>query len=195
MAASTTVAGDTRQRILLATLRLIGQHGVAALSNRRIAAESGVALGSLTYHFPSQSELLREALLLYVHEEVLRLRALAAEVRASEPSAASAAAEVERIIAGSAGRLEEVAELELHLQAYRDPALQDASERCFAAYEEVAAAALGALGVPEPERHAPTVVAVMCGLGVRRLGSGSHDAAGTAEALLTVVRGAMAGGC
>jgi hypothetical protein len=36
-------------------------------------------------------------------------------------------------------------------------------------------------------------VALMCGLGVRRLGTGEHHAAGTADALLTVLRGARAG--
>jgi hypothetical protein len=46
------------------------------------------------------------------------------------------------------------------------------------------------LDVPEPERHARTVVALLCGLGVRRLGTGEHEAAGTADALLTIVRGA-----
>ncbi|HEY1688465.1 MAG TPA: TetR family transcriptional regulator [Solirubrobacteraceae bacterium] len=188
----TTNSGGTRERILRSTLLLIGEHGIGAVSNRRIAAESDVALGSLTYHFPNQTQLLREALLLYVHDEVQRLEAIAAELRTSRPDAAEVATEVERIVARSASRLEEIAELELHLQASRDPALQEASQRCFAAYEVLAAAALDALGVPEPQRHARTVVAVMCGLGVRRLGSGRHDAAGTADALLTVVAGARA---
>jgi TetR/AcrR family transcriptional regulator, regulator of biofilm formation and stress response len=187
---ATSTANDTRERILRATLRLIGEEGIGAISNRRIAAASQVALGSLTYHFPSQTRLLREALLLYVHEEVERMRQIAAELRLTGPSAASAAAEVERIVARSSSRLEEIAELELHLQASRDPELQDASERCFAAYEELAAAALGSLGVPDPQRHARAVVAVMCGLGVRRLGSGRGDAEGTADALLTIVAGA-----
>lgn len=187
---ATSTANDTRERILRATLRLIGEHGIGAISNRRIAAASQVALGSLTYHFPSQSRLLREALLLYVHEEVQRMQEIAAELRLTGPSAASAAAEVERIVARSSSRLEEIAELELHLQASRDPELQEASERCFAAYEELATAALDSLGVPSPQRHARAVVAVMCGLGVRRLGSGRNDAEGTAEALLTIVAGA-----
>ncbi len=192
MAAAT--ANDTRERILRATLRLIGEHGIGAISNRRIAAASEVALGSLTYHFPSQSELLREALLLYVHEEVGRMQEIAAELRRAAPTPASAAAEVEAIVARSSSRLEEIAELELHLQASRDPALQEASERCFAAYEELAAVALSALNVPDPQRHARAVVAVMCGLGVRRLGSGRSDAEGVAQALLTIVAGASVQG-
>lgn len=86
----------------------------------------------------------------------------------------------------------EVAELELHLEASRDPALQDASGRCFAAYEDFAAAVMEALDVPDPEIHARTVVALLIGLTVRRLGTGVHDARGTADALMTIVRGAHA---
>lgn len=184
-------ATDTRARILHATLRVIAAGGIAAVSNRRVAAEAGVALGSLTYHFRSQSDLLRDSLLLYAEEEVARLNALAAELRgATPPSAEQAAAVVEQIAARGSGRPEEIAELELHLHASRDPELHSASQRCFGAYEDFAAAALEALGVPEPERHARTVVALMCGLGVRRLGTGEHHAEGTADALLTVVRGA-----
>jgi AcrR family transcriptional regulator len=181
---------DTRKRILASTLRLIGEHGVGEVSNRRVAAAAGVALGSLTYHFPSQTQLLREALLLYVGEEVARLQSIAAELRSSEPTAAQVAGEVQRIVERSSTRLEQVAELELHLHASRDPDLQEASARCFAAYEDLAAAALEALDVPDPARHARTVVAVMCGLGLRRLGTGEREATGTADALLTIVRGA-----
>ncbi len=192
-------ATDTRARILHATLRVIAAGGVGAVSNRRVAAEAGVALGSLTYHFPSQTDLLRESLLLYAAEEVARLESLAAELRAGTgaggegPSAEQAAAVVEQVAARDAGRPEEIAELELHLHASRDPALHEASRRCFGAYEDFAAAALEALGVPQPARHARTVVALLCGLGVRRLGTGEHAAEGTADALLTLIRGASAG--
>jgi DNA-binding transcriptional regulator YbjK len=186
-------ATATRVRILHATLRVIADGGIAAVSNRRVAAEAGVALGSLTYHFPSQTELLRDTLLLYVEEEVARLNRLAAELRARGASAEQVAAAVERTVAGGAGRPEEIAELELHLHASRDPALHEASQRCFGAFEDFAAAALEALEVPDAARHARTVVALLCGLGVRRLGTGRLDAEGTAEALLTVVRGARAG--
>ena len=87
-----------------------------------------------------------------------------------------------------------MAELELHLKASRDPDLQEASRRCFAAYESVAAAALEALRVPEPARHAPVIVALLTGLSVMRLGGGRPDAAGLADALRTLVRGAVAEG-
>lgn len=190
--ASPAAAGDTRDRLLHATLRLIGEHGVASVSNRRVASAAGVALGSLTYHFPDQTELLRESLLLHVQEEVERLTAIAAELRRTTHTAAEVAAAVEGIVGRRSNRMDQLAELELHLHAARDRALQDASRRSFAAYEDFAAAALEALSVPHPAKHAGAVVALMTGLAVRRLGTGRHDAAGTADALMTIVQGAAA---
>lgn len=185
-------APQTRERILRATLTLLAEEGTAALSNRRIAAKAGVALGSLTYHFPSQASLLRESLLLYVHEEVARLEEIAAELRDRDPGAEEVAREVEALIARPGGGPGPLAELELHLQAARDPELQEASARCFAAYQGLAAGALAGLGVADPDRHAPAVVALITGLGVRRLGTGAADSEAVTDALLTLLRGARA---
>jgi AcrR family transcriptional regulator len=185
-------APETRERILRATLALLAEEGTAALSNRRIAAAADVSLGSLTYHFPSQAELLRESLLLYVNEEVERLEAVAAALRARNPAPEEVAADVEALIGRPSGGPGPLAELELHLQAARDPELQEASARCFAAYEGLAASALGTLGVADPARHASAFVALITGLGVRRLGTGAADTEAVTTALLTLLRGALA---
>lgn len=160
------------------------------MSNRRIAAEAGVSLGSLTYHFPSQEDLLRESLALFVEEEVSRLEQVAAGLRARDATPAEVATEVRRLAADGAGRPERAAELELYLHAARDPALRDASRRSFAAYEGVAAAALAAFGIDEAGRHARTVVALMIGMSVRTQGTGEDDASGLVDALATILRGA-----
>lgn len=186
---ATAAPPDTRERILRTTVELIADEGVSAVTNRRVAGAAQVSLGSLTYHFPSQVDLLRESLLLFVGEEVERQEAIAVALRGRRPSVEEVAVEVERIVQESGSRVQQLAEIELHLQAARDPELREASRRCFEAYEGVAATALELLGVPHPERHARTVVATMYGMGLRRLGTGA-DASGVAEALLTIVRGA-----
>lgn len=187
---ATIAPPDTRERILRATVELIGREGLSAVTNRRVASTAGVALGSLTYHFSSQVDLLRESLLLFIGEEVARQEAIAADLREHPLSAERVTAEVQRIVEESSSRILLLAEIELHLQAARDPALQEASLRCFEAYESVAVTALETLDVPEPERHARSVVALMYGMGLRRLGTGSEDASGVADGLLTMVRGA-----
>lgn len=178
-----------RERILRATMQLIADGGVAAVTNRRVAATAGVSPGSLTYHFTSQAELLRESLLLYVEEETRRREGIARELAHACPSVEQVAQAVEQLAASSADIPQQIAELELHLQAARDAELRDASRRCFQAHDKIAAAALGALGVAESERHAPKVVALMTGLAIRRLAEGSDDAQGTSEALLALGRG------
>ena len=153
-----------------------------------------MSLGSLTYHFPSQATLLRESLLLYVGEEVTRLEAIAAGLRSRRPrpSAGEVASEVQQIAAASTDRPEQVASWSCICAPRGIRPSRMSSRRCFAAYEGVAAAALEAFGVPDASRHARTVVAVMTGMGLQRLGAGLHDASGLADALLTVVRGALA---
>jgi AcrR family transcriptional regulator len=187
-------APATREAILRATLALLAGEGTGALSNRRIAAEAGVSLGSLTYHFSSQAALLRESLLLYAGEEVERLETIAAALRAREPGPEEVAREVESLIARPTGGPGPLAELELHLQSARDPELQEASRRCFAAYDAFAADALASLGVPDPARHAGAVVALITGLSLRRLGTGAADSEAVTDALLTYLRGAFAPG-
>jgi len=182
-------AVGVRERMLRATLKLIADGGVAAVTNRRVASTAGVSLGSLTYHFASQAQLLRESLLLHVEEETARRKRIARELAEENPGVQQAAEAVERLVAVPSEIPQQIAELELHLQAARDPELREASQRCFEAHEQIASAALGALGIRDGKRHAPAVVALMTGLAVRRLAAGGEDAQGTADALLSLVSG------
>ncbi|WP_199430939.1 TetR/AcrR family transcriptional regulator [Qaidamihabitans albus] len=181
---------NTREAILRAALRVIGEQGVAGLTNRRICAEAGVALGSLTYHFPSQTELLRQAMLLFAEDETRRLAALAEEHRAGEMTVERAAVAVDAVLERMPLRVDEIASLELFLQAGRDPALRDATTRCFAAYDELAVTILRTLGVNAPERLTGPVVALVMGLQLRRLATGAAPATPAADALTMLVRGA-----
>ncbi len=186
--ASGDVVG-VRERMLRATLKLIADGGVAAVTNRRVAATAGVSLGSLTYHFASQAQLLRESLLLHVEEETARRQQIAQELAEAKSDVQQVAEAVEQLVAVPSEIPQQIAELELYLQAARDPELREASRRCFEAHEQIASAALSTLGIPDGKRHAPAVVALMTGLAVRRLAAGGQDAQGTSEALLALVRG------
>jgi len=61
-------ANRRRRRILDASLRVIADGGIDALTHRRVAAEAGVALGSTTYYFRSRQELICEAFRHYLRE-------------------------------------------------------------------------------------------------------------------------------
>lgn len=184
--------GAGRERILDAVIEVVAEEGIGAVSNRRVAAAAGVSLGSLTYHFPSQQDLLREGLRRYVGAEVRRIEAVAKELRDRRLAPEALGAEIERLTALAAGRPELLAELELHLRAARDPELRQASRECFEAYEGLAEAAMAVLGVPEPERHSSHVINLMMGTGLKQLGTGKHDGDGLGEALQTIAQGAIA---
>jgi TetR/AcrR family transcriptional regulator, regulator of biofilm formation and stress response len=179
----------TRERILHSVLRVIGTEGVGCVTNRRIAREAGVSLGSLTYHFVSQRELLREAMLLFVAEEAERITALAegAPVTSPPTSLAEAAALVERVAVDTRCGHEQLAPLELYLQAGRDPSLRDAATACFEAYDRIATTVLTRLGVPSADRLAGPVVALLTGLQLRRLATGGPGATGVADAVTMLV--------
>ena len=79
-----------------------------------------------------------------------------------------------------------IAKLELYLQATRDPTLREAALRCFSAYDALAASALSAMGLANPQQIAPIMVAIIDGLQLRRLASG-EDHLQIAEPLTTML--------
>lgn len=180
---------EARRRLLEATLDVVGTEGIAAVTNRRVATRAGVSLGSLTYHFASQAELLREALILQVDQEVQRIEAITARIGEPGVDLQQLVAEAERVVTETAEDPAQLAELDLHLYAAREPALREASARCFAAYDELAATALRALGIDAADARAHLVVAMLNGLALRRLALRASDAGGVAEALMVLVRG------
>ena len=182
---------SARDQIVQAALRLIGERGIGAMTNRAVARAAGVSLGSLTYHFPSQEDLLREAMHTFVDEEIARITAYARALADSGMAPTEAPDEVEKAVIGFANGPEQVANLELHLHAARDPALRETSVRSVEAYDRLAAAVLTALGIPDAERHAPAIVAMLYGLAVRRLATGDTAATGTADAFRLLLLGAL----
>lgn len=157
---------SVRDRILAAALELIGSHGVGGVTNRKIAATAGVSLGSVTYHFATQRDLLTEALLHFVHTEAARLAAVAERASADVSTVDEAAAVVARI----AGAGPELAPFELYVHSGRDRAMRPAAADSFAAYDGLAATILRGMGMPET--LAPAVVALVLGLQLRRLATG-----------------------
>ena len=57
-----------RDRVITATLNLITDEGVDAVTHRRVASLAGVSPGTTTYHFAGRAELLRESFLAYLEQ-------------------------------------------------------------------------------------------------------------------------------
>ncbi|MBB5954934.1 DNA-binding transcriptional regulator YbjK [Saccharothrix tamanrassetensis] len=187
-----TRPAETRQRIISAVLRIIGDDGVAGVTNRRIAQEAGVSLGSVTYHFATQQDLLKASLLHFVTEETRHFGELAKQNRGGCADFRQVVELVGQVADAMPVDSERIAPYELYLHAGRDPELRSAAAECFAAYDELAATVLTALGVPNPEKVAGAVVGLVMGLKLRALatGSGTDD---LVDGLLMVARGAVEG--
>jgi DNA-binding transcriptional regulator YbjK len=65
-------SAETVAAILRATLRVIAEGGIDAVTHRRVAAHAGVSLSSTTYHFANRNELISRAFEHYI--EQLRVR-------------------------------------------------------------------------------------------------------------------------
>jgi AcrR family transcriptional regulator len=63
---ATAKTADTRARLIEGALRSLKANGLAGTTSREIAAQSGVNLGGITYHFGSKDELVAQALLVAI---------------------------------------------------------------------------------------------------------------------------------
>lgn len=168
-----TSTESARARILRAALHLLGTVGMPAVTNRRIAKTAGVSLGSITYHFASQDELLNEALEQFLGEEVERLGQLATSLTDATLTAEEAAQALEELLQT---RTElRAAKLQLYVHAIQNAGVRDAVRECFEAYDLLAQRALEAMHVPDAASVAPFLIATIDGLQLRRLATGAED--------------------
>lgn len=156
-------------------MRLIDRAGVAGVSQRAVAAEAGVSPASVLYYFDSVDDLLI-ATLAMVNDAYLA--ALGAAPRDADP--VDALADVIVAATDPAGRCA-VAELELSLQAARNPALAPQLDRWWSAVDAV----LQPVVTDSTRRRA--VVATVDGLCLQRLASTRPPTRGEVVAALRAV--------
>lgn len=73
-----------RERILQATLDTIAEHGLNAVTHRKIASCAGVPLGSMTYYFSGMDALLEEAFTWFTQQMSVQYREFFAGVTGPE---------------------------------------------------------------------------------------------------------------
>lgn len=164
-----------REQLLDAAVRVIGEYGIGGLTNRRVCTAAGVSPGSLTYHFATQTDLIREAVTTFVAEESERIRVIVDELRGSISTVEEAAVAAQRAIAAIALGSAEIGVFEVYLHAARDPELQGCARDCYAAYDDAAREIMTALGVAATDARAAHVVAFISGSQLRKLATGVED--------------------
>lgn len=168
LAPTTPAPRDRREEILLATLRVIGEGGVDAVTHRRVAEIAGFSHGSITYHFASREALVREAFRFYIAD-------LRASIQAVEKALADDrhATWVDAIVALSARDLEQPAlaraEYEMYVFAARDAETASDVERWDAAIDVGFARHLEEAGIARPIEGARALRGTIRGFELERL--------------------------
>ncbi|MFE1166371.1 TetR/AcrR family transcriptional regulator [Nocardiopsis sp. NPDC058789] len=142
--------GELRRRLLLdATMNVITRDGVAAVSQRRVAAEAGVPPSTVTYYYSCVDDLLVAALTRVNDSYVEHMDTLP-----DDPAEALRGFAV--LIAEGTGtdRTHALAEMELFLLAARRPALREQTDRWTAAVDAFLVPYL-----PDPEVRAGVAAA------------------------------------
>lgn len=119
-----------RERIVEAALAVLGEHGVAGTTHRRVAAAADVPLGSTTYHFASLADL-RAAAYRTLAERVSRSYEEALTGAGTPAELVDAVTDLVMGDAG-AGGAEWSVTYELYLEALKDPALRGVTEEWMA---------------------------------------------------------------
>lgn len=159
---------ERRRGIVRAAFRLVVAEGVAGMSLRKVAAESGLNIGSVRHYFRGHDELLIAA----AEEAGDRMgRRLAGHpVEALRGLAGDAARDalqelVEAVLPmDEERRLEAIVVTELIVASRTRPVFAPSAERMGVDLRQVIAAALEALGVPDPAGRAAGLTAVIGGL-------------------------------
>ncbi|MFV0435172.1 MAG: TetR/AcrR family transcriptional regulator [Leucobacter sp.] len=157
-----TAATDRRSEIAEAGIRLIATRGVRALTHRAIDAELDLPAGSTSYYARTRHDLVK----LIVQRLATRTTTDMSRVPIPDRlTAAQAAALIARGLDATLLRADEhLARIALHIEYRSDPAMLGAlagdppvRPRLILAAEGL----LSSLGVAEPARHAPDLVALM----------------------------------
>lgn len=158
---------DRRRAILGATLRVIAEGGVDAVTHRRVAAKAGVSLSSTTYHFDTRDDLITEAFEHYIADANAMIRSLSIHSPRSLADAIDLVMDYARREFADPELLQ--AEYELILYATRAPRLRSAFVAWQRSIEAMVAEVLEGLGIAQPLKAARTLSSLLRAFELERL--------------------------
>lgn len=124
---------ERQEQILRAAVSVAQTRGLAGLTVRTVAAEAGISVGLVFFHFPTM-DALRAALLDWLLEQVLWLDHEAIRQKWATPHAQVLGMLAEELTAAQALRPEIALLLEYWVLGIQDPALRDRLQQAFARY-------------------------------------------------------------
>lgn len=160
--------GRARRELLLdATIAIIAEGGIAAVTHRAVAAAAGVPHSSTTYFFDSLDDMIGEAVAHAMAAELERLEQFRSVLVSGGNSPGAAIDEFVEIVR-SQSQDHTVAQFEIYLFASRHPALRVHVEKILDETRALAAAVLQTNGVTDPHAAA-AVVALIDGFALHRI--------------------------
>lgn len=165
--------GVIRAAIVDATIAIIGEGGVAAVTHRAVAERAEVSLSSTTYHFASKEAIVDEALREVAAREIERVGSGLRELRALGPAGPEAFARaivdwLAEQLEGD-GRLAVRAGYHLQLEAVERPALTPILIEWAIGVQRLAEEALRLAGSPSPRTDARILATAIDGLRLEQL--------------------------
>lgn len=158
-----------REELLAAAIELFAEGGSRSVTHRAVAKRAGLPPATTTYYFESIDDLLREALADHITQWRNELDLLSG--MDDLPRMGVKVTDATQMIATIwAARPPEIAALELaiFLAATRDDALRDSAREALVGFEQLATRWLGLLGIPDADRLAPALLALIAGTALRR---------------------------
>jgi len=172
MAASTkTRPAGVEERILAATMAVIGEQGLQAVTHRAVARRAEVSLGAISHHFATREDLLHSTLRHAAAAEVGRLERLALSLQAQAFDTREWISAMAAALGGDLKRnpTRHLAQFELLLACARDPELRELSRAWREAHLRVSEVGLRAAGSKAPDAHAQLLIAAVTGLLLKQL--------------------------
>jgi AcrR family transcriptional regulator len=174
---ATKASGGVDERIVSATMEIVGSRGLEAVTHRSVARAAGVSLGAISHHFPSRQALLEAALTRSADREVERLDRLALELQSSLFEADDWVNAMSIALAGDLERdpVPRLAQYELLLACARNPKMRELARAWRDAHLRVASVGMRAAGSDRPEEHGRLLVVAITGLLLKQLADPEPD--------------------
>ena len=158
--------GKRRLLLIQATLELIAEGGIDAVSHRAVAERAGVSLGSTTYWFASRQQMLHDALEYFARTEIAALRERLDPVLGRELSRRGFVDAFTDILLPQIdqNRSRTIAQYALMQEAAREPDLEAVCRDWTEAWEEALQPVFASLGAADPLLEARMFLAMLDGL-------------------------------
>lgn len=182
-----TSKGEQRRAVLAETAeRILVADGIEGLNHRAVSARAGVAVGLVTYYFPTADDLRRAAVDALAAADLARMQAVLADVDPRRRSARATALVVTEVSV-PASHQELVAWYERYVRGGREPLLAGYARQVNAAARGHVAAVLDRCGWSEIPADIALAVVDGAAVGALAEGGSADDARAAATKALTVV--------